>query len=322
MNSPDSAGTPYLVRSTQYSALRIPYTELARLCQKPDHRTVGNWMARRMARPLALHVTRVVAPWGVTAHMATFAAWAIGLAAAGCFGGGSVGWWLAAAGLLQLWYLLDHVDGQLARLRGTESLDGAALDYLMHHTLNLLVPIGVGWGLAGGGRSLWLLAGIAWGVGLLMIGLVNDVRYKAFIKRLKRLDGELRVIGGSGASPMPPTPMPRRLKALATWLARKACEPHVIMNTLTLVAVCQWLAGDVALTAGRVYLASMAPLSIALAGALIWRSLRQQAAESEFAAWYRAVDDDWLQNDERPQEHGLPQETLKGTKSVAASSSV
>ena len=50
--------------------------------------------------------------------------------------------WIVAAGLLQLWYLLDHVDGQLARLRGTASLDGVQLDFLMHHTVNLLVPLG------------------------------------------------------------------------------------------------------------------------------------------------------------------------------------
>lgn len=248
-------------------------------------------MARRIARPLALHVTRMVAPWGVTAHAATLTAWTVGLAAAGCFGGGSVGWWLAGAGLLQLWYLLDHVDGQLARLRQSESLDGAALDYLMHHTLNLLVPVGVGWGLAGGGRSPWLLAGIAWGVGLLVIGLVNDVRYKAFIKRLKRLDGELRVIGGGGARPALPAAMPRRPKSLATWLARKACEPHVVMNVVTLVAIAQWVSDDAPLLLARSYLAAMAPLSILLCGALLARSLRHDAAEREFAAWYRVPDD-------------------------------
>ena len=116
----------------------------------------------------ALRVTRVVAPWGVSANMATLAAWGCGVAAAAAFGWGTV-WRVARRRrLLQLWYLLDHVDGQLARLRGTASLDGVQLDYLMHHTVNLLVPLGVGFGLFARGREpLWLLAGLVWGVSLL-----------------------------------------------------------------------------------------------------------------------------------------------------------
>jgi phosphatidylglycerophosphate synthase len=244
-------------------------------------------MARRVTRPLALRVTRVVLPWGVSAHMATLAAWAVALAAVVCFAFGGVSGWLAGAILLQLWYLLDHVDGQLARYLGTESLDGAALDYLMHHSVNLLLPIGIGWGMSAGGERLWLLLGIAWGTGLLLLGLVNDVRYKAFIKRLKRLDGELRVIGGGGGRPAPPAELPRRPIAAATWLARKACETHVTMNVAGLLAVGQWLLSDGRLLIGRAYLATMGCLALVLAAGTIWRLLRNEAAEREFAAWFQ-----------------------------------
>jgi hypothetical protein len=266
---------------------RLAPPDFERLCQKPDHRVIGNWMARRVTRPLALKVTRLVAPLGVSAHAATFFAWGAGLAAAFAFAGGTPLFWVVGATLLQLWYLLDHVDGQLARLRGTESLDGAALDYLMHHTLNLLVPIGIGWGFGSRGS---LLAGLSWGLGLFAIGLLHDVRYKAFIKRLKRLHGELRAIGGGGGRPAPPAPMPRRPKTLAGWLARKACETHVIMNVLTLLAIGEWLIGDATLVTGRAYLLIMAALAPSLAAMLLCRSLRQGSAEQEFAAWFQAPD--------------------------------
>jgi len=264
--------------------------ELSRRCQKPDSTRIGNWMARRITRPLALRVTRVVLPLGVSAHAVTLSAWAAGLAAAFSFGWGSIGGWLLGAALLQLWYLLDHVDGQLARYRGAESLDGAALDYLMHHTLNLLLPVGVGWGFAGGGHSIWLLAGLAWGTGSLLIGLVNDARYKSFIKRLKRLRGELRVIGGGGGRPVPPKPLPLHPKAALAWCVRKFCEPHFVMNALTLLAILQWLLADPSLFIGRVYLAGMAFLAVAAAAAVIIRSLRRGAAEEEFAAWFQLPD--------------------------------
>ena len=166
-------------------------------------------------------------------------------AAAFAFGcGGNLGW-LAGAGLLQLWYLLDHVDGQVARYHDRESLDGVQLDYLMHHTVDILIPCSVGYGLFQESDARgWLLAGMAWGFGSLLLGLEHDARAKAFIQRLKRLEGELRVIGGGGAG--------RRLRrrfqlagcAARSWAARKSCEGHVIMNLLAVVAVASWLFPD------------------------------------------------------------------------------
>jgi len=261
--------------------------EFERRCQKPDHRRMGTWMARRVSRPLALRITRVVAPWGMTANMATLAAWACGVAAAAALGWGTRGGWLLGAGLLQLWYLLDHVDGQLARLRGTASLDGAQLDYLMHHTVNLLVPLGIGFGLfVRTTEPLWLLGGLAWGVALLLITLQHDARYKAFAQRLKRVQGRLEVHGGA-RRPEPPPEVPRRPLRLAAWVARKSCEMHVLMNVLVLVAVVQWIGGDVQLTAARTCLLLMTPSALAVAAWVIVRSQQSQAAEHEFAAWYK-----------------------------------
>jgi hypothetical protein len=236
--------------------------------------------------------------------------------------------------LLQLWYLLDHVDGQLARLRGTASLDGVQLDYLMHHTLNLLVPLGVGCGLfAATAQPLWAVGGLLWAVSSLLITLHHDARYKAFIQRLKRLRGQLRVHGGGGgraggwwsaagrpqqarlgarfARPQPPDcpqqahlgarsarpqppgrptaqpPRPRHPLRLLAWTARKACEMHVVLNVLALIALGQLLAGDGQLLIGRVYLALMAPTAAAVAGWTIFRSQQSGSAEREFAVWFR-----------------------------------
>jgi len=274
---------------------RIRLAELQRRCQKPDHRRLGNWFARRVSRPVALRITYVVAPWGVSANVATLSAWACGVAAAVVFGWGTIWAWVLAAGLMQLWYLLDHVDGQLARLHGTASLDGVQLDYLMHHTVNLLVPLGVGFGLfVQSCEPFWLMAGTAWGVSLLLIALQHDARYKAFIKRLKRLRGELRVRGGGGGRPEAQPPVPRLPWSLAAWTMRKACETHVIMNLLALLVVSQLLLGDTQLLAGRVYVGLMAPLALLVAVCTIARSQRNQSAEREFAAWYRVGPGDEL----------------------------
>jgi phosphatidylglycerophosphate synthase len=232
-------------------------------------------------------VTALVIDRPISANTVTLTAWGCGVAAAAAFGWGQVTGWLLGAGLLQLWYLLDHVDGQLARYRGTASLDGVQLDYLMHHTVCLLVPIGVGGGLAVYSlEPWWLIAGLAWGLGLMLIGLLHDARYKAFIQRLKRLRGRLHVVGGGGGAPGPQPAIPRHPVALAAWFARKACEVHVLMNVLSLVAVGSWLLGDTRLWAARVYVAAAAPLAVLVFLLVLYRSQSCQSAEQEFTAWF------------------------------------
>ena len=267
---------------------RLPLAELERRCQKPDHRRVGNWMARRVSRPLALRVTWLVLPWGLSAHAATAGAALVALASAISFGFGTLSSWLLGAALLQLWYLLDHVDGQLARFRGTASLDGVQLDYLMHHVVNLIVPWGLGFGLAGRPLdAIWIVLGLIFSLGLVTIGLINDTRYKAFIERLKSLEGELRVAGGGGCPTTAAPAVPRRPLKTAAHLARKSCEIHVVMNALTAVSVAAWLIDDRALLIAQIYLSWMAPGAAIVALATIVRSLRAGASEQEFARWYR-----------------------------------
>lgn len=267
---------------------RPTIAQLESRCQKPDHRRVGNWMARRVSRPLALRVTWIVAPWGVSAHAATVAAWLVGLGACVALGWGNTIGWLVGAGLLQLWYLLDHVDGQLARLRGTASLDGVQLDYLMHHTLNLLVPIGLGWGLfVARVAPIWVVVGLACGISLLLNGLTHDTRYKAFVQRLKRVRGRLMVEGGGGGRPAPAPPPPSNPRRLVGYLARKFCEPHVVMNVVSGLAIIQWAAGDSGLAVGCLYLATLTAMASVVAVTTIVREQLGRRAEVEFAVWYR-----------------------------------
>lgn len=268
--------------------VRPSLAELSRRAQKPDHRRVGNWLARRIARPAALRVTWAVLPWGVTAHHATLAAWCCGLAAAAALGCGTLGGWLSAALLLHLWYLLDHVDGQLARFRGTASLDGVQLDYLMHHSLRLLLPLGCGYGLLRAmGQEIWLLAGLLWGLGLLMQGLTNDAMYKAFVQRLKRVRGTLEVTCTALAASQEPAQGGWRTGLRLGWLARKLCEDHMQLCGITLAAGGMWLAADEQLAAARGWAACMAVLAPLVAAIVLARSLNRQQVEQQFAAWYR-----------------------------------
>lgn len=276
-------------------AKRMCLAELEARCQKLRHREVGSWMARHVSRPLALRVTWLIAPWGISAHVATLTAWGMGMAAALAFCGGNRWAWLLGASLWQLAYLFDHVDGQLARLRRTESLDGVQLDYWMHHSVHLAIPCGLGYGLfARSGNPWWLFAGMLWGMALLIVGVEPDTRAKSFLLRLKRLRGELRVVGGGGGRPAPAPSPERSLFGVARWTLRKAMESHVLMNGVALLAFVQVVLGDREMRCGQAGVALMSMISAVVAALVIGRSVGRHKAEQEFAAWFRLPPDSEL----------------------------
>ncbi|MFD3775789.1 CDP-alcohol phosphatidyltransferase family protein [Streptomyces sp. NPDC058612] len=67
----------------------------------------------------------------ITPNQITWAAFAGGLTAAGCFAQGGRNWLLAGAFVYHISFILDCVDGKLARLQGSGSPFGAWLDYML-----------------------------------------------------------------------------------------------------------------------------------------------------------------------------------------------
>lgn len=265
--------------------------ELRGVVQKGRHREIGNVLARRLARPSAVYGTWAAVRLGVSAHQATTAAMLSGLAGATAIGTGDARGFVAGVSLLWLAFWLDHVDGQLARWRGTASLDGVYFDYLMHHVQNMAVGFSLGFGLATRtGHVAWAAAGFAIAAGWAVLGLHNDCRYKAFIQRLKATAASYRVDGGSGGKPAPAPGWPRRGLGVLAFPAFKACEPHVVLMGLTglaalaVVNVAWWA------TCWRLATAAMACLAPLLAAARVRRAIARGATEAEFAAWFRPAE--------------------------------
>lgn len=291
-------------------------------------------MARRITRPMALRITWLISPYGISAHCITATAWLVSFCAAAGFAMGTTYGWLAGALLLQLWYLLDHVDGQIARLRGTASLDGVQLDYLMHHCVQAVIPASIGWGLCFQlDQPVWLLAGLAWGGGAALLGLLHDARYKAFVQRLKRVEGELLVIGGGGARPQPPQTLPSGWLRRGMYFARKSVEPHVTMNILTVLAFAAVLfesmqGSTASIWVMATYVSGMGILSPLLFVVTLARSLSQQAAEREFKAWYvpppgtsLTFRDGWWLVEPLPSGHSAISDSSDGTRPLTGRSS-
>jgi hypothetical protein len=266
--------------------------ELKARVQKPRHREIGNWLARRVARPSAIYGTWVAVRLGLSANLVTTAAWLSSMAAAVAVGWGAPATFVVGVALAHLAFWLDHVDGQVARWRGTAGLDGTYLDYLMHHAAGLATGFALGYGLASRtGDPRWSIAGMLIASGWLLLGLHNDCRYKAYFQRLKAATASYRVEGGSGGRPGPPDPWPRRGLAAWTWPAYKACEPHAVLIGLTVLSVVAVAAPPIWLELWRGGVLGLAIVAPSLAVARIARAVRRGAVEEEFARWFRPIDD-------------------------------
>ena len=262
--------------------------ELRARVQKDRHREIGNWLARRVARPTAVYGCWLAIRLGLSAHQVTLAALCSSLAAAVAIGTGDRTLFVVGVMLAHLGFWLDHVDGQVARWRRTVSLDGVYLDYLMHHAANLALGFALGYGLAARtGETPWTIAGFAIAAGWALLSLHNDCRYKAFFQRLKSTTASFRIDGGRGGRPQPPGPWPRRGHGVITWPAYKLCEVHVVLIGLTALAVLAIASPAVWTALWRAGTLLMAVLAPVLGIGRIARSVSRRTVETEFARWFQ-----------------------------------
>jgi len=89
------------------------------------------WWTVWLVDPLASRLVWLVAPWRwVTPNRLTTGAFVVGIGSAVAFWQGTYGWLLVGALLFHLSFVLDCMDGKVARLNGTGSVFGAWLDYV------------------------------------------------------------------------------------------------------------------------------------------------------------------------------------------------
>jgi phosphatidylglycerophosphate synthase len=132
-----------------------------------ERRSAEHWAGRLYMRGLSGHVTRWVVTTPATRDVKpdTLTLWMIvvGLIAAGVIAL-SATWWAAllAAVLIQLYLLLDCVDGEVARWTKRTSARGVYLDRLGHHVVEGAFVAALGFRAAGGLLERGFDAGASW----------------------------------------------------------------------------------------------------------------------------------------------------------------
>jgi phosphatidylglycerophosphate synthase len=157
--------------------LDMPHASIAALRRIAQPREYSPSATDRPYRAVSIFVSLPLARAGATPNGITVAWILVGLAGVAAFL--PEGWAVHVVGgvLLQLSYLLDFVDGEVARLSDRRSLTGGFLDLLGHGVIKASLPLAVGaaasWQT---GSTALLLAG---GIGSVVIVVGDTLRFYA-----------------------------------------------------------------------------------------------------------------------------------------------
>lgn len=134
----------------------IPFKELRASLQTP-RKTADAWYGKWVIRRISIYITWLFARLGFGPNQTTFLSLVCALIGIFNFTQGNF-----AIGVLgiNLWYLLDHVDGEIARLRNDTSLAGTFFDTVINFLIQPFTFLGLCVGL--GPRTGW--EALYWGM--------------------------------------------------------------------------------------------------------------------------------------------------------------
>jgi len=164
--------------------------ELRKICQSSEKRRMQFSDFRTpMCRAMSTYLTKIFLYTGLTANPITIVWWPMGIISAFIFATGDYWMGVLAALILSLSFLIDFVDGEVARYRKQSSLLGVYLDYMAHYTINPLVMLGIGFGAYINNpypvipNVVYLVAGAIAAIFLLNVNLVKVKKYEVFIDK-------------------------------------------------------------------------------------------------------------------------------------------
>ncbi len=173
--------------------------ELKTICQTTAKKDISNVYMRYVCRSLSIYITRFLIPTQVTADQVSLAMIITGLIANLFFLSSYRFLFFLGTLILQLWYILDCVDGEVARYRAyqkqgeviKEKMDlpmtGAYWDYLNHYIVHGFLPLSMSFGMYRTHPWLgWFLIGFVASVFQTLLLAVHDTKSRAFIAKIKK----------------------------------------------------------------------------------------------------------------------------------------
>lgn len=174
-------------------------TELRRICQGTAKKDKSNIYMRYVCRFLSIYGTRLILPTSITANQVSVAMIISGFVACFFFLFPLPVTFAIGAFLLQIWYLIDCMDGEVARYRHFQatgsvvidkresSLTGFYYDMINHYIVNFLVPSTIGFGVFQmTGNAAWILIGLLGALAQVLMLAMHDAKCRAILAHLQK----------------------------------------------------------------------------------------------------------------------------------------
>lgn len=261
--------------------------ELNKICQKPRYKEAGNWMVRHILRDAALPVTWLLLHTPVTANQVTLVSLLIGLLGIFFLSIPSSALFLAGSLLLQFWYYLDHVDGQIARYRKTACLTGRFFDFLTHHIIHGVIFFSLGfYAFHATGLIFFILVGALASFSIMIFNLLQDTKYKTFFEKMMAAK-TVQIKGPNDKVPSEDGNGPKKKNGIFSTVFsffHKLSEIHVLMNILTSASIFQAV--------------TKSPYDLRLPLLVVYGLITPLLAVSKSVYWikYRKIDADFENN--------------------------
>lgn len=147
---------------------------MRQICQS-SRKNCDTWHGRNIARPISIYITILFLKLNINANTATAIFVLTGIIASISMVFGNDSRFIIAALLMQLWYILDHVDGEIARYRKQTSLTGVYFDHVAHYIVHPLFFFCLGLGLYLRNNSFFILsAGFLAALSTMLISIITD----------------------------------------------------------------------------------------------------------------------------------------------------
>lgn len=159
---------------------------LREICQASRKET-DNWHMKHISRKPSIYITWLLLHTPITANGATLLFLLTGFIAASVFIIGGKWAFLTGSILLEFWYIMDMVDGEIARYKKQTSLTGVYFDCMSHYIIHPLIFMCVGLGLYKYYHQINLLViSIIAGYSICMISVTTDVFNAVFFQKLSK----------------------------------------------------------------------------------------------------------------------------------------
>lgn len=227
----------------------LPPIKELRASIQPDPKKETVWYAKYVIRKVSILITWLLLHTPISANQATVIQVILGLAGAALLAFGGFKWSILALFLIQLGYVFDCVDGEIARYRKKPTVNGIFLDSLNHALVIPAMFLGLAIFSFYLVNESWVLI-----VGSVLAIVSADPVKKAVLSTLfymlERQDNPkykyenlVQDVGGS-APPASALPVPQKawtLKSLVLAVAKDISEYPTSMNIITVVVLADLL---------------------------------------------------------------------------------